>query len=391
MLPSNHRCTAANAVPRRHTVNATGSPHGRDALRARAPQVHAHRLGVRIDGVSSPGDRRRTVAVILAGAVAKGAFEAGALQVLAEADVQVVRIVAASSGALNGVTYAAAVRARRERAGAAELVELWRDHATWTDIVHVDWREVLHREAVSDLSKVREILRAAVRPCAIADPAPINLRLVIAPLDGVDGDIAGRPATSYEKVLDFDGTAFDDPARLEAVFTGALASSSFPLVFTPTDVPGLGRCVDGGAVNNAPIGWAMGDALGQSLDAVVMISATVERVPAPFGDRHGADYVGHLVEMLINERLYRDLRVVEQRNARMRALDALGLASDVALAVRRAVGWEGAKPMDVVQIRPFEPLPGSAFSAFRDHGQRQAYIDAGAERARDVLSAMGWA
>jgi NTE family protein len=105
--------------------------------------------------MNARGERRRTVAVILAGAVAKGAFEAGALEVLASIDAQVVRIVAASSGALNGVVYAAAVRGRRERAGASELIELWRDRATWLDIVHVDWREILHREAASDLGSAR--------------------------------------------------------------------------------------------------------------------------------------------------------------------------------------------------------------------------------------------
>ena len=339
--------------------------------------------------VSNP-QGRRTVAVILAGAVAKGAFEAGALQVLADADVQVARIVAASSGALNAVTYAAAVRARRERAGAAELVELWRDHATWTEIVHLDWKQMLHREAVSDLTKVRTLLRNSISPTAIPDPAPINLRLVIAPLDGVAGDIGGKPATSYEKMVEFDGAAFDSAASLDDVFTAVLASSSFPLVFAPTDVPGLGRCIDGGAVNNAPIGYAIGDALGQSLDAAVVISPTVELLRAPLGEQHGADYVGHLVDMLINERLYRDLRDVEARNAQLRALDAAALAPDAARVARAALGWEGVRPIDIVQIRPLDPLPGSAFSAFRDHDQRAAYLAAGAARAREVLTSLGW-
>src|SRR5215468_7254604 len=53
------------------------------------------------------------IAVVLAGAVAKGAFEAGAIRALADADVQVLRVIGASSGALNGTVLAASV-ARRE-------------------------------------------------------------------------------------------------------------------------------------------------------------------------------------------------------------------------------------------------------------------------------------
>ncbi len=329
----------------------------------------------------------RKIAVILAGAVAKGAFEAGALQVLARADVQVARIVAASSGALNGVAYAAAVRGRRERDGADELVALWRDHASWTDVVHLDWRELWHRDAISDLSRVRTILEEDVKRVTIADPAEIDLRIIVAPLGGNTGDIGGQPATTYEAMLAFGGADFDDDARYQRVVTAALASSSFPLVFAPTDVPGLGRCIDGGAVNNTPIGWAIDDALGQSLDAVLVIAPVVETLRAPIGDLRGAEFVGHLVDMLINERLYRDLREAERRNAALRALAALTPAPDAALA---ALGWTGMRPIDVVQIRPLDPLPGSAFSAFRDRAQRIAYLEAGAARARAVLGALGW-
>ncbi len=335
----------------------------------------------------------RRVALILAGAVAKGAFEAGALQILSQTDTQVVRIVATSSGALNAVTYAAAVRARRERAGAAELVQLWRDKATWTDIVHPDWKSLLHREAVSDLTKVREVLRANVRPTAGADRADINLRLVLAALDGRDGTIGDHPVTSYEAVAEFDGSAFDDPATLDNVFTAALASSSLPLVFSPTAVPGIGRCIDGGAVNNTPVGYAIGDALGQTVDAVLVIAATVERLTAPIGEQHGLEYIGHLVDMLINERLYRDLHEAENRNASLRALAALeaGPLGTTGIAqVRSALGWEGARPVDIIQIRPLDPLPGTAFSAFGDAGQRDAYITTGADRAKAVLGALGW-
>jgi NTE family protein len=327
--------------------------------------------------------------VILAGAVAKGAFEAGALQIFAESDVRVARIVAASSGALNGVAYASAVRGRREREGAAELVALWRDRAAWSDIVHVDLHALVRREGVSDLSHVRAILRRAVRPVEIADRAEVELRIILAPLDGADDRIGDRIVTTYERMVHFDGASFDSEAGLEEVFTAVCASASFPLVFAPTEVPGVGRCVDGGAVNNTPIGWALDD-LGAALDAVVVIAPTPERLRAPLGEQHGMTYVSHLIDMLINERLYRDLREAEARNAAMRALAATPVEPHAMAAVRRALGWETARPIDIVQIRPLDPLPGGAFSAFRDEAQREAYLAAGAERAKAVLGELGW-
>ncbi len=72
--------------------------------------------GRQIDVGAAPLPRPRAVAVILAGAVTKGAFEAGALEVIAARGVAVQRIVAASSGAFSAVAYAAGVRARRRRA-----------------------------------------------------------------------------------------------------------------------------------------------------------------------------------------------------------------------------------------------------------------------------------
>ncbi len=332
----------------------------------------------------------RTIAVVLAGAVAKGAFEAGALQVLAESGARVVRIVAASSGALNGVAYATAVRARRERDGAAELAELWRDKATWMDIFHLDWGGLIHRKALSNLERVRGVLKAGVLPAQAADPAEINLRLVLGALDGVAGTIGDHAATTYERMVEFDGPAFDTAAALDRVFTAVLASSSLPFLFAPTLVDGVGPCIDGGAVNNTPVGYALGDATGQTLDAVVVICPTVEEVRAPAGDLNGVDYIGHLVEVLINERLYRDLHEAEARNAAIRALDEVTLPAAARLAVLRALGWEGVRAVEIVQIRPLEALPGTAFSALRDAGQRDAYIATGAARARAVLGALGW-
>ena len=332
--------------------------------------------------------KRPTVAIILAGAVAKGAFEAGALSVIADANVRVARIVAASSGALNGTYFAAAVRARRERAAARDLIELWQDHAGWSDVVHASFADLTHRTGLSDQTKLRALLREHVRPARLADPAPINLRLIVAPLAGTSGEIGGESATTYEQVVEFDGSDFDDDASLDGVVTAAVASAAFPGLFAPAEVPGLGACVDGGVVNNAPVAHALDGELGQSLDAIVVISPTVLSASPIPAELRGVDLAGHLIEMLINERLYRDLREAERRNRTLSALERLTagvLDAEQVAQVRRALGWENVRPIDIIQIRPLAPLPGTPFTGFLDAACRSLYVCAGIERARQVL------
>ena len=68
-------------------------------------------------------------ALVLAGGVAKGAFSAGALSVLSDPETKarlgldVSRIVGASSGALNGVFYAAAIRSGNEAFAGQRLAQ----------------------------------------------------------------------------------------------------------------------------------------------------------------------------------------------------------------------------------------------------------------------------
>jgi predicted acylesterase/phospholipase RssA len=97
-----------------------------------------------------PLSRPRAIAVVLTGAATKGAFEAGVLDVLAERRLPVTRIVAASSGALNGVAYAAGVRACRERSAAKELVALWETRGGFCDVVRPSLRTILARRGLSD-------------------------------------------------------------------------------------------------------------------------------------------------------------------------------------------------------------------------------------------------
>jgi NTE family protein len=336
---------------------------------------------------------RNTVAVILAGGVARGAFEAGVLKVLADSGVRIVRIVATSSGALNGAFLASAIRGRRAREGAQRLVELWREHSSWADIFHCNPLELLGRRGISDTTKLQALLQRRIRPVQVADPDPINLRIIVSPVEGVLGAIDGYPATTYEQMLEFDGVDFDSCAGVERVISAAAASSSLPILFTPTAMPGLGDCVDGGAVNNNPIGYASDGPLGEQIDAVIMISPTVALKRCSTHGLHGARLAGHLVEMLINERLYRDLRHHEQIKAVGARLDALSpevLDAQQLAAVRQVLGWTCTQTLEIVPIRPLDPLPGTAFSGLFNAAERETYIEVGIDRARQVLRERGW-
>jgi len=101
---------------------------------------------------------------------------------------------------------------------------------------------------------------------------------------------------------------------------------------------------------------------------------------------HGSALLGEVVNILINERLYRDLHDAESVNQRLRQLEQLvndrQLSPEGAESVRRAFHW---RPLQIIQIRPERPLPGTAISAFSDPALRAEYIAQGVARAEAVL------
>lgn len=332
----------------------------------------------------------KTIAVVLAGAVARGAFEAGVIRALAEANVQISRIVAASSGALNGTLLASAVRGRDVKGAADRLHALWLDHAAWTQVFHASVRDVIHGEGISDQQKLLEILRANIAPSQPADPAQVSLRIMVAPLRGTLGDIGGIPATTYEAFQEFTAQTFASQAALEDMFTAATASAAFPIVFAPVEVGALGPCIDGGTVNNTPVKHALGD---PAVEAIVVVSTSVEDAAAP-AELHGVGLIGHLAEMLIDERLYRDLREAVDVNHALDALDQLVAGGQLSAAQRGqvlgAIGWADRRKIELVRIRPVEDIAGNAFSGFFDRDVRAELLESGYQRGLTVLSELGW-
>jgi NTE family protein len=327
------------------------------------------------------------LSIVLAGGAAKGAFEAGVLKSVLARGHRIRRFVAASSGALNGVALAAGIRDRRPVAAVDELIELWRHHGSFGDVVHPSLRDLFRLDGLSDGSRLHAMMKAHVHPARGRERDPVSLVMVVGRLAGRI-DASGRePMTTFEQPLAFDDADFDSHERLEHVFQAATASATFPALFAPVNLPALGPCIDGGVVNNTPLHYAV-DA-GQPPDAVLVVCAlpaVVEPVAPGVG---GSALFTRLVDALINERLYRDLRAAEQINAGLDALDRLGLTDETRAAVLAAIGWVDRRKVRFLPIRPDRELRGGPFDAFFDAELREEYVAAGVDVADRVLAREG--
>lgn len=328
----------------------------------------------------------RNTALILAGAVAKGAFEAGVLEVLSEQleHIPIVSIVAASAGALNGAVYAAGIRHGSEHLVAARLVELWQHEASWHNVLKVSPLDILHGVGLGTGERLLPLMQRAVDDLPLVRRRPIQLQLVLTALEGAAGNIGAQPATTFEHAASFRDEQFDTESGRTEVFQAALGSGAFPLLFAPVELSGVGVCVDGGLVNNTPIKHAI-EAGG--VERIIVVTAEPMEFPAPEPLR-GAKLFSQLAEALINERLYRDLREAHAINGYLERLDGLAdskVPLDVIEKVKAIFGWV---PLEIVQIRPSKPLDGSAFSAFSNTAQLKEYVAAGREAAREALRSL---
>ena len=326
-----------------------------------------------------------STAVVLAGAVANGAFEAGALEVVAARGFSITRVLGTSAGALNAAFFTRYLLAGESTEGAAAMVKLWREDATFWHVFSPSLKGIFTLEGLSTESALLALLRRHIPPV----PAPareVQLRIVVTSLRGEVGDIGGEPATTHEAVCRFGGADFIAAAPLERVLRAAVASSAFPGGFLPAEVPGLGPCSDGGIVNNTPIKHALAD----DVRRVVVI------VPAPLlsaGDvpATAQALVGRIADVIVQERLFRDLREAELCNRRLAAIDELARRrGDPALAdeVKSAVGLGNARRLEIVQIRPREVLP-NPFAGFFDRGVRERLVDLGRAAAEAALGGAG--
>jgi predicted acylesterase/phospholipase RssA len=166
------------------------------------------------------------------------------------------------------------------------------------------------------------------------------------------------------------------------MYNFSAASGAFPVLYAPVTVPGVGPCVDGGLTNNSPIGAA----IDQGAARVILIAPSPARVPSR-GAAAGIALVSQLAEILVGERLFRDLEQAQEVNEVLRGL--AGLTRDGTLSVAQAqqirdlLGWH--TEIEVISIRPPDELKGSAFSGLWRRRLRAQYIEAGRAAAISAL------
>jgi NTE family protein len=325
-------------------------------------------------------------ALVLAGAVAKGAFEAGVLSVLAEREVPIDIIVATSAGALNAAVYATGVRFGRTRVAGEVLASLWADKADWLHIVSPTLKGIFGLQGASTSRALQKIVRSGMEQVAEGTTGPrgdVQLQLIATTLRGKLHDSKGVPTTTFEHVMGLHGPDFDSAAGRDKVAHTAVASGAFPILFVPVEVEGVGPCVDGGAVNNTPISWA----IEAGAERVIVVTGNPLEIPAE--PLSGATLLGKEVDIAINERLFRDLLQARRVNKKLEAIDeALTTLPEAERnrtrdAVRLALGWS---PLDILEIRPENPLAGDAFSGLHDRTQRLGYLDVGRAAAHRALT-----
>jgi NTE family protein len=335
--------------------------------------------------------RVMATALILAGAVAKGAFEAGVLSVIAKQRFEIASLVATSAGALNATLYAAGLRYRRAPLGAEVLHDLWLNKATWGRIVRPSLRGIFGGRGLSSAAGLEAVLSdglSRVVPSSLSelrDPAPVSLTLVATSLNGAVRPNGNSRATSFEHAVSFDGSVFDTQSGRHRVCRAALASAALPILFEPVELPDVGPSIDGGIVNNTPISHAI-DA---GIERVIVITGN----PLEAENRRTfrcLDLVGQAADIAVNERLFRDLLQARKVNDKLdrlaEALNAAGASAAQLAAVNGALGW---KKLEVIEIRPETPLQGNAFDALGSRQLRAEYLDLGVRAAQRALAGAG--
>ncbi len=328
-------------------------------------------------------------AVVMTGAAMKGAFTAGALSVLtdprvmAQLRLDVRHVVGASSGAMNGAYYAASIRQGAEIGAGSRLARVWTHDITALRLFHPSLRGILGGRGVFDMKAMLRLMRKRLVATGKPGSGEVTLKLALTNVEGRTFIVDGRPTTSFEEIATFYGETMDSPEGLERVRTTAAASASIPLAFVPVEVQ-LGsrtiQAVDGGTVDDTPLAHALTDTEVRR----VFIIDPYPRSSPPITLRW-TNYAGQILHILVQQRLVHDLQSARRVNDALGRLQRLLPNGQQRARVLSAVGWAGRREVEIVEIRPSEPLPGGDLTAAFSRSMRAQYVQIGIDTARREL------
>jgi predicted acylesterase/phospholipase RssA len=328
-------------------------------------------------------------ALVLTGAAVKGAFTAGVLTVLSDPAVKTAldlnfrRVYGSSSGALNAAFYAALLRVGEHATAGERLVRVWIDDVTFRKAFSFSWRGIF---GVQGLFNTRALV-SLMRRRLTAKPGDQSITLGMT-VTNAQGRLVGEPpATSYEQLVTFSDEDFDTEASLDVIRHVAAASASIPGLFVPMKLDVAGRtfdALDGGVVDDTPLSSALANH-----DVRRVFIVTPDPASAPPVDLRGLSYVSQVFDILVQQRVVRDLKTVRHRNEALRRLSELVPDAAQRAPLLDAIGWRDHHPVEIVEIRPDVVLPGQSFSGIFSNTLRQEYVDAGIEAGKRAMAGRG--
>jgi NTE family protein len=326
----------------------------------------------------------KNTAIILAGALAKGAFESGALSVLVKnPELNIRTIVATSSGALNATALAAGITSGKVEQAMDALVSTWINHGSWYNILEFSLSKIINRQGLASSDRLRRLIKITVEKFVTSKLHPIELKIVLTQLSGHTGFIDGRPSTTFEAVANFSQQDFYNLKMRESIYTAACASAAFPGLFAPVDVPGFGACYDGGLVNDTPIKYAIES---QHIERIIVISP-FPAISASPDNFKGLDLASRFSDVIVNERLYRDLLNADKVNQIISKLNQLrtskGISDEQFKKIKAVLDFK--REIEIIQIRPKKRLEGNGFSGLFNKHLRESYIQEGIKTAQGLV------
>ena len=327
----------------------------------------------------------KPTAIILSGALIRGAYEAGALKILTQnLNLNIQSIIGSSSGGLNAIALAAGLVSGRVEFAIDDLLGVWREKAGWRNgFLKLSLKNIVGLRGLSNSTNLRKILSGNLERILTAKTnSKLDLSFAITQLGGSMAFVNGQVNTTYENTINFTQDDFYSESGKNLMLDAACASSAFPAMFAPVYVNGYGWCSDAGLTDNTPIMTAIRN---PKIERIIVVSP-YPYIHANKEDYSGLDLFSKVAEIVVNERLYRDLGDAFHINSIMKKLNELvankTITPEQMSKIDTILGHK--REIEIVQVRPKQKLAGNSFSGIFSRKLREEYIEQGMKAAQEI-------